>query len=129
MTTETQTHNTQKYQYLRPSTYDIAMYPILKGCCITIATIIDKTDGIYTCDWRLTFKNPRDRFSKKIARQAIEELDIDESFGGSIVLGKHYTRFSIVAKILSVLYYHENLLTDNYRVYVRSLLDDVRFSK
>lgn len=119
-----QATNIQKYQYLRPSDNDIRYEPLLKGCCITIATIVNKNDDQYSCDWIITFKNPRDQFSKQIAREMIATADVNDpyTFCGTLYLGKHYKRIEIVAKILSVLYYHEDQLTINYRLFVRRWL-------
>ena len=123
------THNTQKYQYLRPNEWYANKYPNIKGCCITIATVINKEEGLYSCNWIVTFKNPKDQFSKKTARETIANMDTNNpsTFSGTIILGKHYKRVAIVAKILSVLFYHENQLTMNYKEFVRHWLSHFMF--
>ncbi len=111
--------NNIKYQYVTDHSKSNPEY------CITIATSISKDEqGLYSCEWIATFKHPKDRFEKKIARQAIaEHLTNDQYlFRGTIKLGRHYTRQSIIDKIFAFMYYNEQGLTSDYRMFIQHLL-------
>lgn len=96
-----------KYQYLTHG--DI---------CIAIATTIranKKGDAIV--DWAVSFKNPKDQFNKRIAREAIATRGTKR-----LVVESGYSRSLIIAKILADLLYNIENLSSDYQWYVTYLL-------
>lgn len=117
-----------KYQYLQPTSYDIARQPNLKGLCITIATELEKVDEkLSLCYWTVAFKNPNDQFNKVTARAAIVANESNPFLSGSITLSNNYTRNEILSKILMQLCINEMAFTTKYRHFIRTLILDGSF--
>ena len=112
-----------KYQYLKPSDFEIRLHSKLKGLCITIATDLEKiNDKRSICTWTVAFKNPNDIFNKENARQAIAENNLRPWFGGQLTISNDYTRNEILSKILMLLCVNDIHFTGTYRAYIRHLI-------
>ena len=121
---------TIKYQYLKPSKYDVALNPKLNGLCITIATdLVQNSEKQSTCFWVVAFKNPKDQFVKAEARKVIaHRADNDVTWQGKFAVSNKYTRNELLVKILMELHIREYDMTTPYVQYVRWLLADSSFT-
>lgn len=106
-----------KYQYFRGSDYSRKY----NGLCLTIATKlkISKFTGEKTIEWTVSFKHPRDQFDKALARESVNKKTPKLLF-----VSDRYTRNEIVVKILADLVYNDYFLSDEYRKFVRLLLNE-----
>lgn len=100
-------HRGTKYQYLTHG----------KLCIAISTTIRENNKGDAIVDWAVSFKNPKDQFNKKIARDAIATRGTKQLFVES-----GYFRSLIVTKILSDLLYNIENLSSDYQSYVIYLL-------
>lgn len=120
-----------KYQYIRPTSLQVAMFPKLKNLCITVATDLVKQDEKHTkCFFKVVFKHPKDLFCKKEAHKAISEcgqFPEPSPFSGSFLVDNTYTRNEILSKILYHVYINEVYLTSFYKQYIKVLLVDSSF--
>lgn len=119
MNNVTATKENVKFQYLRPDEY----HKEKNGLCITIGTQIYEQDNTTMLLWSCAFKNPKDQFSKEIARNIIIN-DFNQQSYFTLTLKKgDYTRHEILDKILMTLYVNSYaMLSDDYLVYVRKYL-------
>lgn len=109
-----------KYQYLKGSDF----YTIdgwADDLCLTIATKlkVSRFTGEKTIEWAVSFKHPRDQFNKALARESVNQKTPKLLF-----LSNRYTREEIVVKILADLVYNDYFLSEEYRKYVRLLLNE-----
>lgn len=100
-------HRGTKYQYL-----------IHKDMCISIATTIrENSKGDAIVDWNVSFKNPKDQFNKRLAREVLATRSTKQ-----LIVESGYSRSDIVAKILSDLFYNLENISADYKWYVVYLL-------
>lgn len=95
-----------KYQYITEGKLSLSIY----------TEIVKSSEGNKVF-WSVSFKNPKDKFSKFDARKSLTEKP-----RFVIDLGKTFSRNEILAKILFSLLYHENAMTKDYRNFVRYLV-------
>lgn len=112
------------FQYIHPNQWEVMDNKKLKNLCLTIATkVVPMNDGRRnTVIWSVALKNPKDKFDKKIAREAAEINGMDITLSGQIYFDAKFSRNDIITKILSNLYYEEYELPTTYKYYVRYLL-------
>jgi hypothetical protein len=67
--------------------------------------------------WAVSFKNPKDKYDKKIARSSV-----DNQIGKTLFLSKKYSRDEIVMKILADLLYNGSFLSKEYQQFVTYLI-------
>ena len=90
----------------------------ISDLCLTILTTITKyPDGTAKVDWAVSFKHPKDKFNKELARQAALTKETKE-----LILSKGFNRNEIILKILADLLYHDAYLSSQYRAYVLVLV-------
>ena len=119
MNKNTATKENVKFQYLRSDEY----HKENNGLCITIGTQIVNIDNMSAIMWSCTFKNPKDQFSKEIARDIIVN---DFNSGKNKILGFKkgcHTRDVILLKILMSLYIESYELSDDYASFIEILLN------
>lgn len=111
-----QPNNPVKYQYLKGP--DFSVDKLYKDLCITISTELDKCEtNDMNVIWAVSFKNPKDKYDKKIAR-----LSVDSQNPKTLFLGKKYSRDEIVMKILADLLYNGSFLSKEYQQFVTYLI-------
>jgi len=96
-----------KYQYLHNGDYEH------DDLCIGVLThIIRDKDENAIVKWAVTYKNPKDKFSKQLARQVLSSRVL-----GTFPIKSRYTRDDILLYILTELYKSNNTPT-HYRKFV-----------
>lgn len=117
-----QPNNPVKYQYLKGT--DFSIDKIYKDLCITISTELDKCETHeMNVLWAVSFKNPKDKYDKNIARSSV-----DSQIGKTLFLGKKYSRDEIVMKILADLLYNGSFLSKEYQQFVTFLIYKYSYS-
>lgn len=113
--------NNVKYQYIRQEQYE---HLGNKDLCITIGTEIYQSDKTSHVFWSVSFKNPKDKFNKKIAREVVEQnFKLHDFTSGELIYNRgEYTRHNIVTKVLMDLYINSVYLSDDYKKFIANLL-------
>ena len=85
---------------------------------LTIGTHIFKDiNGNAKVKWAVTFKNPKDQFSKQMAREVLSNSEWKTLF-----VETGYTRDNIILKVLCDIGYNLEHVSSSYREYILELL-------
>lgn len=104
-----------KFQYIRNESNRL---------CVTIGTEIIDSEKYSHVFFAVSFKNPKDQFSKKIAReQVMDNFPKMDFVSGELILNKgDYSRYEIVEKILMHLHINNVYMTKDYTRFIEQLL-------
>jgi hypothetical protein len=92
--------------------------------CITVGTEIIDSDKFSHVFFAVSFKHPKDRFNRRIAReQVMDNFPKMDFVSGELILDKgNYTRFEIVEKIMMHLHINNVYMTKDYQRFVADIV-------
>lgn len=104
-----------KFQYIKDQS---------KKLCITIGTEIIDSEKHSHVFFAVSFKHPKDKFDKRIAReQVMDNFPKMDFVSGELIFDKgNYRRFDIVEKILMHLHINSVYMTKDYQTFINNIL-------